>query len=177
MKKIAAVAAVAASLTSAPAFAQWYIGLGIGSASTSFSPAGVTVDDNDVAGQFRAGYRFHPNYALEAGYYYLGEYGLSAGTASAAAQARSVGLSLVGIVPLERWELYGRLGYARSELDVDAHASNLTVSARARENEWFGGIGARYRVASDWAVFAEWQKHDKLEVDAFFIGVDLKLYW
>ena len=141
------------------------------------SPPGVTVDDTDVAGQFRAGYRFHPNYGLELGYYSLGEYGLSAGDVTASAQARSVGLSLVGVLPLNNWELYGRVGYARSELDVDANASNLAVSARARENEWFGGIGARYRVAPDWAVFAEWQKHDKLEVDAFFIGVDLKLYW
>jgi hypothetical protein len=124
----------------------------------------------------RFGYRFHPTFGVEIGYYLLGDYGLAARIEgvdlTVGAQARSAGLALVGTLPLERFDLYGRVGYARSEIEVNAAALGLTAGQRGRENEWFAGLGARFNVTRETGVFAEWQRHDKLEVDAFFVGVD-----
>ena len=189
-KKIAACAALAAALSAAPVFGQgWYVGAGIGQGSVDFPnvPAGVAVDDDDTTYQVRFGYRFHRNLAVEMGYYRMGEYGLSAGSGTEAiaisAQAKSFGVSLVGTLPLDRFDLYGRLGYARSEVkgSVTGLGRGFTdafgfggADARTRENEWFGGVGGRFNVSREFGVFAEYQRHDKLEIDSFFVGVDLR---
>jgi len=181
MKKIALTLALASALACGPAAAQgWYAGLGIGQGTVDFGsvPGGVAVDDKDTTYQIRFGYRFHPSFALELGYYRLGDYGVSATsgavTASAAAKAHSVGISLVGTLPLDRFDLYGRAGYARSELKVSGSVLGFSASERERENEWFAGVGGRFNFSREVGVFAEWQRHDKLELDAYFIGVDLR---
>lgn len=181
MKKIAAPLALAAALGCAPAFAQsWYVGAGIGQGTVDFGgvPAGVTVDDKDTTYTVRVGYQFHRNVGVELGYYHLGDYGVSATaggvTISAGAEARSVGIALVGTLPLNRFDLYGRVGYARSELKASASALGFSATDRGRENEWFAGLGGRFHVSREVGVFAEWQRHDKLEVDTFFVGVDMR---
>ena len=181
MNRFATSFALAAALACGPALAQgWYAGLGIGQGTVDFGavPAGVSVDDEETAYQVRFGYRFHPSLALELGYYRLGDYGLSTTldgvSVSAGAQARSVGLSLVGTLPLERFDLYGRVGYARSELKASGSALGFSASERERENEWFAGVGGRFKLSREVGVFAEWQRHDKLELDAYFVGVDLR---
>ena len=181
MKKLAASLALVAALGCAPALAQgWYVGAGIGQGTVDFGglPAGVNVDDKDTTFNVRLGYQFHRSLALELGYYRLGEYGLKArsGTVeiTAGVEANSVGVALVGSIPLERFDLYGRVGYARSELKAKGSALGFTAAERERENEWFAGVGGRFNFSREVGVFAEYQRHDKLEVDAFFIGVDMR---
>ena len=181
MKKLAAPLALVAALGCAPAFAQgWYVGAGIGQGTVDFGgvPAGVTVDDKDTTYTVRVGYQFHRSLGVELGYYHLGDYGVSATgggvTINAGAEARSVGIALVGTLPLNRFDLYGRVGYARSEFKATASALGFSATDRGRENEWFAGLGGRFHVSREVGVFAEWQRHDKLEVDTFFVGVDLR---
>ena len=187
MKKTALIVSIAAALGCGPAFAQgWYIGAGIGQGSVDFPnvPASLSADEKDTVYQVRVGYRFHPNLGVELGYYDMGEYSVSGGSGdnriTAGADARSLGLSLVGTIPLDRFDLYGRLGYARSEVSaIDGLAFRQAFgfggfSQRARENEWFGALGGRFNVTREVGVFAEYQHHDKLEVESFFVGVDLR---
>ena len=191
MQNLAAPLALAAALACAPAFGQgWYIGAGIGQGDVDFQRVapGVSIDDKDTTYQVRLGYRFHRNLGVELGYYNMGEYGLSASTDIASfnisAKARSVGLSLVGTLPLERFDVYGRLGYARSEIKAsavglglgftDAFGFGFGSETRSRENEWFGAVGARFNFSRDVGVFAEYQQHDKLEIDGLFVGVDIR---
>lgn len=181
-KKLAAPLALAAALAAAaPAFGQgWYVGAGVGQGTVDFGavPAGVTMDDKDTTATVRLGYQFHRSLAVEIGYYHLGDYNLAARVGgadiSAGAEARSVGIALVGTVPLNRFDLYGRVGYARSELKATGSALGFSASERDRENEWFAGIGGRFHVSREVGVFAEWQRHDKLELDTFFVGVDVR---
>jgi hypothetical protein len=190
-KQHAACLAISALLGCAPAFGQgWYIGIGVGQGSVDFDGAGpaLTLDDKDTTVNARVGYQFHRNLAVELGYYRLGEYSVSAGIgdqrATASAEARSVGVSLVGILPLNRFDLYARLGYARSEVNAGAFTLGQGFSnafgvdfdgrTRMRENEWFAGVGGRFHVTREVGVFAEFQRHDKLEVDSYFVGVDLR---
>lgn len=181
MKKTALGIALAAAVAALPAFGQgWYVGAGVGQGRVDFGavPANVTVDTKDTTATIRFGYRFHPSLGVEIGYYHLGDYNLAARAGgidlSAGAQARSVGVALVGTVPLNRFDLYARVGYARSELKATGSALGFSASERDRENEWFAGIGGRFHVNREVGVFAEWQRHDKLELDTYFIGVDLR---
>ena len=181
MNKLAGSIALAAALGCVPAFGQgWYVGAGIGQgkADLGSAPAGVVIDDKDTTYQVRLGYRFHPNMGVELGYYHLGDYGITVGNGAASlsanAEARAVGISFVGTLPLDRFDLYGRVGYARSELKASASAAGFTASDRGRENEWFAGVGGRFNISREIGVFAEWQRHDKLEVDSYFVGVDLR---
>ena len=93
MKKIATILTLAAGLAAAPAFAQqapypsWYLGLGFGMGSLNKSGQDLTgltdanIDDSSTTYTLRGGWRFHQNFAVELGYYDLGDYGFT-GTAA-----------------------------------------------------------------------------------------------
>ena len=57
-------------------------------------------------------------------------------------------------------------------------ALGIPVRQRAtvadKQDEATYGIGGRWHVARNWAIFAEWMKNDKIEVDSYVVGVDFK---
>jgi OOP family OmpA-OmpF porin len=186
---------VAATLAAAPALAQpmpfsspWYFGVGIGQGHLNKNGTDLTginnaqVDDTETTYTLRAGWRFHPFLALELGYYDLGKYsfhGRPFGTTldiDGQAKAKSVGLSLVGIVPIQQFDVYGRIGYARSELKLNASATlaPTPVNQKDKQNEATYGVGAHWNFYPQWGVFAEWMKNDKIDVDSYLIGVDFR---
>jgi len=139
----------------------------------------LTVDDKDTTYTVRMGWRPTPYWAVELGYYDLGRYkfhGSGPIAVDGQAQAKSFGISAVGIVPLDAFELYGRLGFARSELKVNASANIAPnpQNAKDKQNEATYGVGGRWWVQRNWSVFAEWMKNDKIEVDSYLVGVDFR---
>jgi OOP family OmpA-OmpF porin len=188
---------VAALLVALPAAAQysyppgtspWYFGAGVGQGHFGVSGTDLTglenaqVDDKQTTYTIRTGWRFNPYWAFEIGYYDLGKYGFHGRTAGGVldidgeARAKSVGLSVVGFLPMRNFDLYGRLGYARSELKVNASANLVAtpVNEKQKQNEATYGIGTRWNVTRSWGIFAEWMKNDKIEVDSYLIGVDVR---
>ena len=183
-----------ALIAAAPAMAQmqpyspWYFGAGIGQGHFGVSGTDLTglnnaqVATNETTYTVRTGWRFSPYMALELGYYDLGKYafhGVASGTTlniDGEAKAKSVGLSFVGIVPIQAWDLYGRLGFARSELKVNASATlaPTPVNQKEKQNEATYGFGTRWNVAPNWGVFVEWMKNDKIKVDSYTAGIDVK---
>jgi len=186
MKKIATILMLAAGLAAAPAFAQqgWYAGFGLGVGSLGKSGQDITgipdaqVDDTDTTYTIRGGYRFHPNFAVEAGYYDLGKYGFSGNLGSTyvsgSAKAKSYGVSLVAIAPMGQVDLYGRVGWAESELKANANTTLLTGNSSDRQGEATYGLGARWNFSKNIGVFAEWMKNDKIEVDSYLAGIDFR---
>jgi opacity protein-like surface antigen len=186
MKKIITAVALAAGLVSAPAFAQsWYVGFGAGVGNLGKSGQDITglsnttLDDSDKTYTIRGGYRFHPNIAVELGYYDLGKYTFSGRSGnvdvSGSAKAKSFGLSVVGIAPVaQNFELYARLGIEQSELKANANTSNLTASESDKQTGATYGVGARYLVTKEIGLFAEWMKNDKIQVDSYLFGVDFR---
>src|SRR4029079_17580783 len=91
---------------------QWYFGGGAGtghlnkSASDLTGLNNATLDDNDTAWTIRGGWRFSPFGAVEIGYYDFGRYSFRGtalgnfGPVEGSAKAHSVGVSLVGILPI-----------------------------------------------------------------------------
>jgi OOP family OmpA-OmpF porin len=186
MKKIITAVALAAGLVSAPAFAQsWYVGFGAGIGNLGKTGQDITgltnatIDDSDKTYTIRGGYRFHPNFAVELGYYDLGKYTFSGRSGnvdvSGSAKAKSFGLSAVGIAPIaQNFELYARLGIEQSELKANANTANLTASESDKQTGATYGIGARYLINKQVGLFAEWMKNDKIEVDSYLFGVDFR---
>ena len=196
MTKIRTALVVAAAMASVPALAQqyspyyspWYFGAGVGGGHLNKSGTDLTgfnnaqVDDTETTYTIRAGWRFNPYMAIELGYYDLGKYafhGRPFGTAldvDGQAKAKSVGLSFVGILPIDPFELYGRIGYARSELKINASAplAPTPINQKDKQNEATYGVGGRWTFIPHWALFAEWMKNDKISIDSYLVGIDYK---
>lgn len=200
MKKISSVAVATALIgASSIAFAQapapafgtytelpWYFGVGVGGGHLSRSPGDLTglnnatLDDNDTTWTVRGGWRFSPYAAIEVGYYDLGRYefdGTKFGSAvpiDGSARARSYGISLVGILPINNFDIYGRIGYAHSKLELNANTELLTGNRNESQDEATYGAGVRWTFARNWAVFGEWMKNDRIRVDSYLGGIDFR---
>ncbi|MEO7939792.1 MAG: OmpA family protein [Burkholderiaceae bacterium] len=125
--------------------------LGAGLATTNFNS-----DNTDSAYKLFGGYQFHPNFAVEAGYFNLGNFGFTAttvppGTLNGRMRVQGLNLDLVGTLPLsERWSATARVGvqYARTH---DRFRSTGVVgvqnpSPSARDTNYKLGIGLQYAV-------------------------------
>ena len=193
MKFIRTALAAAIAAAALPALAQqpaayaspWYLGVGIGQGSFGVSGTDLTglanaqVDDNSTTYTVRWGWRFSRYWAMELGYYDLGKYSFHGSGPIAVdgeARAKSFGVSLVGILPMDAFDLYGRIGWARSEIKVNASAPLVPtpVNVADKQDEATYGVGARWHMSRNWAIFAEWMKNDKIEVDSYLVGIDFK---
>jgi OmpA-OmpF porin, OOP family len=191
MKKTLSILAVVATTAAVPAFAQMfapgagYIGAGIGRGNLNINGTeftglnNATVGDTDTSWTVRGGWRFHPYMAVEVGYYEFGTYDFrgTAGpiTVTGDAKVESYSLSLVGILPLgEQFEGYGRIGYAHTKAKFSANAAIASAFAADTQEEATYGIGARWHFTRNWSLFAEWMKNDKIKIDNYLAGIDLR---
>ena len=189
MKKFASILTLAAGLAAAPAFAQqqmpsWYVGFGAGVGTLGKSGQDLTglanaqVDDTDTTYTIRGGYRFNPYFALELGYYDLGKYGFSGNIGSTyvsgSAKAKSYGVSAVGILPMNQFDLYGRVGWEESEIKANANTTLFTANESDRQSGATYGIGGRWNMNRNVGFFVEWMKNDKIEVDSYLAGIDYR---
>jgi OOP family OmpA-OmpF porin len=179
-----------------PAFAQFpppipqlpfYVGAGIGGghlnrSGTDFTGLNnVQLDSSDTSYTLRTGYRFSPFGAVELGYYDLGRYNFSGGvggtaqSVSGSARAQSVGLSLVGILPYNNFDLYGRIGIAQSKLKFNANGPlGGVANDNEHQTEATYGVGGRWTFLPNWALFVEWMKNDRIRVDSYTGGLDFR---
>ena len=184
----AALAAAGPALAQTGPQSPWYLGVGVGQGHLNDSGTDLTglnnaqVGDTETTYTVRTGLRFNPYMAIELGYYDLGKYDFH-GTANGStlnidgeAKAKSFGLSFVGILPIDAFDLYGRIGFARSEVKVNASATlSLTnYNNKDKQNEATYGVGGRWMFMPNLGVFAEWMKNDKIKVDSYLIGLDWK---
>jgi OOP family OmpA-OmpF porin len=192
MRSVIVLAAVAAA---APALAQrpmpypspWYIGVGAGQGtldtnSNAFNDANnISVGSRESTYTVRGGWRFTPWTAIEIGYYDLGKYDFHArpvGTTAnvdGQAKAKSYGVSFVGILPINQFDLYGRIGWVSTKTEVNAsNNSSSPFNASDTRSEATYGVGAHWNFVPQWGLFAEWMKNDNVKVDSWMIGVDFR---
>ena len=174
MKKLALTAVVVATGLSAPCFAQNYfvdVGGGQGKASGDIESGRKSV------WAARLGARLSPNFAVDAGYEDLGKYNVTPsaiGVSGGSVKASSWGVSLVAIAPLQQFDVYGRVGYARTESKATfSIPGEGSASTSERQNEAFYGVGGRYNWAN-FGVFVEWNKHDKVDINYVLLGVQAR---
>ena len=195
-KHLAAIAVTALAATAAHA-QEWYADFGIGQGTANGHPVPVVTAlpiAGDAGGTLtsfsfaplsgsetmftaRVGARLLPWLAVEGMYGRFGDYELQAiagnpgVVTSFDARVRSAGAAVVGIVPLAPFDLYARLGYARTQVKAATSANASAIDVDERFNEAYYGAGARWNVTRELGVFAEYQKHDKLDLDGYFVGM------
>ena len=158
--------------------------LGAGLATTSI------VDNNrDTGYKLFGGYRFNENFAVEGGYFNLGQFGFVAttlplGTLSGNIKLQGMNLDGVGTLPItEQFSVFGRLGlnYAQAR---DSFSSTGLVGAPANPNpsksqfNYKFGAGVQYDFTESWGMRAEAERYrindavgNKGDIDMYSLGL------
>lgn len=146
----------------------WYGGVNIGQSrakidnanissnllGSGFATSSISNDDRDTGYKLFAGYKYNRNFAVEAGYFDLGEFGFSAttvppGTLNGRIKLKGVNLDAVGILPInEKLSAFGRIGVSYADAQ-DSFSGTGAVSvlntnpSKRQANLKFGG-GLQY---------------------------------
>lgn len=182
--------------------AGWYGGANIGQSNASIDDARISsgllgsglattsIEDNDRDRGYKlfGGYQYNKNFAVEAGYFDLGQFGFDAntvptGTLSGNIRLRGLNLDAVGILPItENFSAFGRIGvtYARTN---GAFAGTGTVNVldpnpNARDTNLKVGLGVQYAMTDALSLRAEIERYrindavgNKGDVDLASIGL------
>lgn len=136
--------------------------------------AGVTLtscDDKDTAYRIGVGYQFNQNFGLEASYVDFGKADAS-GTvlgvpATGEAEVAALQLSATGTLPVsESFAIIGKLGIARTDVDVSGAALGVTANASDNSTELTYGIGVRYNINKTMAARIQYEDFGKVGDDA-----------
>lgn len=163
MKKILVVAALASTFMASSAFAQGYIGFGLGSSQSrgGNSTAGaVTVtgaESNKGSTKIYGGFQFTPNWGLEAQYSDLGnrDYTINNAGVVTTGSVRSSQYSLAGTgtLPLsQNFALIGKLGFSANRANFNGSNNKTSLMA---------GVGASYSFTPRLAVRLEYEDFGK----------------
>jgi opacity protein-like surface antigen len=119
-------------------------------------------DFKDIAFKAGAGYMFNRHIGIEAGYWRFGEAVLTTKTGlfeQVTSEAESIGLLLVGVLPIDRFSVYGKLGpmYTKyreaTRSDLPANYSRELTSVR------LGYVaGASYEIVPGWKAQLEFSR-------------------
>ena len=182
MKKLLSACAVAVAFIAAPAFAQGYVGLGLGSSSISgFDRTnGVAVFTGGNAAKTSTkifgGYNYTPTWGVEAQYTMLGKRAITVTPVQAGANTNSAdysqfGLYGTGTLPLNaNFSLIGKLG-------VSANTAKVTDTLGGRDSQGNTnlsfGLGASYKFTPKMAARAEYEDFGKF-IRATATGGDVR---
>lgn len=158
----------------------WYMGGNIGQSratiddariNSSLSGLGLTAtsiaDDNKhLAYKLFGGYQLNKNFALEAGYFDLGQFGYTqttspAGTRTGKIKLKGLNLDLLGILPLnDQYSLFGRVGmnYAQAKDEfASTGAAPAPAAASPSKNSlnYKLGVGVQYDFTKAFGLRAE----------------------
>lgn len=137
MKKLLMAAAVAAALVAGQAYAQMYLGAGVGSSK---------LDSREDSWKLYGGYQFNPIWGVELGYNDLGQY--------RGADLESWTLAGTATMPLnERWSLLGKLGLASNRPQFLGSGDRTGLLA---------GVGVGYTLTRNVGLRLEYEDFGKL---------------
>ena len=162
-----------------------YLGGNVGQSRfrTACDDVAVSCDDKDTGWRAYVGYQFHPNFAIEAGHFNLGEASASGGGLSATAKVR--GWEAVGVAMIPVWQqqlsLFAKAGVARTRVSIDGAVAGFgtVISAKENSTDFTFGLGALYLFTRNFGARLEWQRYDdvggdatgKDDLDLFSIGL------
>ena len=146
----------------------WYIGGNIGQSRAKIDDAriapnlpgtaSISNDNNGNAYKLFGGYQFNKNFALEGGYFNLGQFGYAAttvaptptGTLNGNIKLQGLNLDAVGMLPLgDKFSVFGRLGmqYAQAKDNFSSTGSIATPTNPSPSKDAFNpkvGLGLQY---------------------------------
>ena len=147
----------------------WYVGGNIGQSRAKIDDARISaqlqgaflpttsISDDNRSNAFKlfGGYQFNKNFAVEAGYFNLGEFGfmattVPAGTLSGKIKVQGLNVDAVGMLPLDnKFSVFGRLGlqYAQAK-DNFSSTGAVPVLSNANPSKnalnYKAGLGVQY---------------------------------
>jgi OOP family OmpA-OmpF porin len=185
----------------------FYFGGNVGPSMTSVNTAGIdasvratglvtnsttTADETETGYKLYGGYRFHPNFAVEAGYFNLGTFGFTTLTTGPAAtlsgRAKSdngFNVDLVGFISVsEELSWFARIGVQTSKTSVSlvgiGPAGTASISTSETATNFKFGSGFEYFFSKNIGVRAEYERYrvpggisdgNKVELDLLSAGV------
>ncbi|MEX0958592.1 MAG: OmpA family protein [Burkholderiales bacterium] len=187
---------------SAAADSGWYGGLGISQSRAKIHDeritagllgAGLTVtsiedDDRDIGFKLLAGRKFNPYFAVEGGYFNLGEFGFTANTAPAGSltgniKLQGLNLDAVGMLPFtQRFSALGRVGatYTQAKDTFTGTGAVAVSDPNPEKSEWNYkvGLGVQYDFTRALAVRGEWERYrvndavgNQGDIDMLLVGL------
>lgn len=187
-KTVGALGLVGCAVMSSPfAIADdtfWYIGGNIGQSRANIDDARITAqlqgaglatssisdDHTDTAYKLFGGYQLNKNFALEGGYFKLGQFGytattIPAGTKSGNIKLQGLNVDAVGMLPLaDKFSVFGRLGLQYAEAK-DNFSSTGAVPVPANPNpgknaaNYKAGMGLQYDFTESLGMRAEAERY------------------
>jgi OOP family OmpA-OmpF porin len=181
----------------------WYLGAGAGRARENINfenafrlelPVGFVTNyymesDQSFGAKVFAGFQFHQNFAVEGGYFDLGDFDYStsginpAGIMDGNFDVNGWNLDLVGLAPIsDKFSLLGRVGYTLSETESSFSGSgSIPAASRSTQNSESGfkyGAGLQYKLTDAMAMRLELERYrvdgparDNGDVDMVSFGV------
>ena len=161
----------------------WYAGANIGQSrskiadgqiasqlqSQGFTGSSISNDSQGTGFKLFGGYQFDRYFALEGGYFNLGDFGYSAttvpaGTSNGGIRLQGVNMDAVGILPItRRFSAFGRLGVtyvdARDQFSGSGADSAPNTVASKREFNYKYGVGLQYALTHALTMRAEAERY------------------
>jgi OmpA-OmpF porin, OOP family len=178
MKKQVLLAAAALALSGAAA-AQTYGVISVGTSKHNIDCAGAaTCDESGNAFKLLGGYKFNPNFAVEAGY-------MNFGKSRAADPGVSLDLTVDGFGIggafhqdfATNWNFVARLGLAQMKTKANATLGGSSGSDSESNAQLYGGLGIGYKLTKQLSVGASWDfskaeiAGEKGNVNAYSLGL------
>lgn len=175
LTRISAAIAIMALAASSSRFAMadddkgWYVGANVGQSrakiddpritsdllAAGFTTTSINDDSRDTGYKLFGGYQFNPYFALEGGYFDLGQFGyqattVPAGTLNGNIKLRGVNLDAVGFLPFtDKLSAFGRIGanyaQARDNFSGTGFVNVADPSPSTRALNYKYGLGLEYR--------------------------------
>ena len=133
------------------------------------TPTSMSTDESGTAWKLFGGYQINRNFALEAGYFNLGEFGFTStttptGTLNGRIKLQGVNLDLVGTLPLtERLSALGRVGVqyadARDTFSGSGAVTVLNPNPSKSDANYKFGAGLQYEVSRSFLVRGEAERY------------------
>ena len=197
-----AALAVIASPVAVADDSGWYVGANVGQSrakiddaritssllGSGFTTTSLTNDDRDTGYKLFGGYQFNKNFALEGGYFDLGEFGytattLPAGTLNGNIKLKGLNLDAVGILPItDKFSAFGRVGvnYAQAKDSFTGTGAVSVSNPNPSKNDtnYKYGLGLQYAFTDSLAVRAEAERYriddavgNKGDIDLISVGL------
>jgi OOP family OmpA-OmpF porin len=197
-----AILAILASSNAAAAEPGFYGGFNVGQSMATidderitsnllgqgFTGVSIADDDRDVGFKIFGGYQFNRYFAMEGGYFNLGEFGYTAttvpaGTMTGNIKLQGVNLDAVGILPFtDRFSAFARIGVnyaeAKDTFTTTGLVINTNPSPSKRDTNYKYGVGLQYDVTEKLGVRLEAERYriddaigNKGDIDLASIGL------
>ncbi|HUX65121.1 outer membrane beta-barrel protein [Sulfuricella sp.] len=185
--------------------AGWYVGANVGQSratidderisrsllGSGFTSTTIADDERDFGYKLYGGYQFNKNFALEGGYFDLGQFSYLAttvptGTLNGNIKLRGLNLDAVGILPItDKFSAFGRVGLnyaeARDTFTGTGAVNVLDPNPSKRDTNYKFGLGLQYALTDSLAVRAEAERYrindavgNKGDVDLVSVGLVYK---